>query len=165
MVICFLPSKPSTNEPARWVSVRAGWGGSKLIVDTNELHAQYLDLGYSPIPLCPNQKHPLRSGRQRTPTARQWHKAPGDANIGLRAGNGKAFFDCDNDDDPHTFQNLANWLDGLGYHEGSYPVVKSASGIGVMYMFPLPKTCSRTGAFSSQNLERVTSVTVLARLW
>ena len=31
---------------------------------------------------------------------------------------------------PGTFENVTRWLDGMGYHLGSYPVVRSASGVG-----------------------------------
>lgn len=63
-------------------------------------------------------------------TFTQWHKAPSNANIGLRAGGGRVFIDCDNDKNPETFNNISRWLDGLGYREGSYPVVQTPSGVG-----------------------------------
>ncbi|MBN1451135.1 MAG: bifunctional DNA primase/polymerase [Anaerolineales bacterium] len=97
---------------------------------TTTAHTQYLDLGYSPIPLKPASKLPLVKGWQVKPTVRQWYGAPKDANIGLRAGDGRAFLDCDDKNQPGTFDNVVSWLAGLGYHPGSYPVVQTASGIG-----------------------------------
>lgn len=99
-------------------------------MNTNELHAQYLDLGYSPIPLKPSSKLPLVNGWQVKPTVRQWYKAPNNANIGLRAGNERAFIDCDDKNHPGTFEAVTRWLDGLGYHPGDYPVIQTASGVG-----------------------------------
>jgi hypothetical protein len=90
----------------------------------------FINQGYDPIPLKPQSKEPFAFDWQGQLTFTQWHKAPGNANIGLRAGSGRAFIDCDNDQDPETFQNVTQWLDGLGYHAGSYPVVQTPSGIG-----------------------------------
>lgn len=101
-----------------------------MTTNTDELHVQYLDLGYSPIPLKPSSKLPLVNGWQVKPTVRQWYHAPEDVNIGLRAGEGRGFLDCDDKNQPGTFQNVTNWLEGLGYHPGSYPVVQTASGVG-----------------------------------
>lgn len=99
-------------------------------MNTTDLHAQYLDFGYSPIPLKPASKLPLLKGWERTPTVRQWHNAPNDANIGLRAGNERAFIDCDDKNHPGTFEAVTRFLDGLGYHLGDYPVIRTASGVG-----------------------------------
>ena len=99
-------------------------------MQTATVHAQYLDFGYQPIPLKPASKLPLVTGWQVKPTVQQWYNAPQDVNIGLRAGDGKAFLDIDEEDHPGTFENVTHWLDGLGYHPGDYPVVQSASGTG-----------------------------------
>jgi hypothetical protein len=99
-------------------------------MQTAAVHAQYLDFGYQPIPLKPASKLPLVTGWQIKPTVRQWHNTPQDVNIGLRAGNGRAFIDCDDRNRPGTFEAVTRWLDGLGYHPGSYPVVQTASGVG-----------------------------------
>jgi hypothetical protein len=92
----------------------------------------FIEAGYDVIPLRPASKLPLRKAWERRPTVSQWHNAPNDANIGLRAGNGKAFIDCD---DGHkngqgTFENVTRWLAGMGYDRESLPVVQTASGIG-----------------------------------
>jgi hypothetical protein len=91
---------------------------------------QFINNGYDPIPLKPESKEPIAVNWQGQLTFTQWYKAPSNANIGLRAGSGRAFIDCDNDKNPETFTNVTQWLDGLGYHEGSYPVVQTPSGIG-----------------------------------
>ena len=50
--------------------------------------------------------------------------------MGLRAGNGKAFLDCDDKNVPGTFSNVVNWLVGLGYDRDTLPIVQTASGVG-----------------------------------
>jgi hypothetical protein len=92
----------------------------------------FLQAGYDVIPLRPASKLPLRKAWERKPTVNQWYNAPNDSNLGLRAGNGKAFIDCD---DGHkggagTFDNVTRWLAGLGYDLEALPVVQTASGIG-----------------------------------
>ena len=99
-------------------------------MNVNELHTQYLDLDYQPIPLKPDGNTPLAKGWQHLPTVKQWHNAPRNANIGLRAGNGRAFLDCDDKNQAGTFENVTRWLEGLGYHPGDYPVVQTKSGVG-----------------------------------
>lgn len=101
------------------------------------LNAQYqrvnfIQAGYDVIPLVPASKLPLRKAWEKRPTVSQWYKAPTDANIGLRAGNGIAFIDCD---DGHeggqgTFENVTNWLAGLGHDRDTLPIVQTASGVG-----------------------------------
>jgi hypothetical protein len=92
----------------------------------------FLEAGYDVIPLRPASKLPLRKAWERRPTVTQWYNAPTDSNLGLRAGNGKAFLDCD---DGHeggqgTFENVTRWLTSLGYDRETLPVVQTASGIG-----------------------------------
>jgi len=94
--------------------------------------ANFLQAGYDVIPLRPASKLPLRKAWERKPTVNQWYNAPADSNLGLRAGNGIAFLDCD---DGHkngkgTFENVTRWLAGLGYDVDTLPVVQTASGIG-----------------------------------
>jgi hypothetical protein len=91
---------------------------------------QFIQNGYDPIPLKPKAKEPFAINWQGQLTFTQWHKAPGNANIGLRAGSGRAFIDCDNNKNPETFQNVTRWLDTLGYRDGSYPVIATPSGVG-----------------------------------
>ena len=64
----------------------------------------------------------------------QWYHADTDANIGLRAGNGKAFIDCDDKKKPGTTETVTRWLNRLGYHEGSYPMVQTPSGGSHIYV-------------------------------
>lgn len=99
-------------------------------MSTHNARLQFIEHGYDPIPLWPKTKDPIAANWQRQLTFTQWHNAPRDANIGLRAGSGRVFIDCDNDKNPETFHNVTRWLDGLGYPEGSYPVVKTPSGVG-----------------------------------
>lgn len=92
----------------------------------------FIQAGYDVIPLRPASKLPLCKGWDKRPTVTQWHNAPTDANLGLRAGNGIAFIDCD---DGHeggqgTFENVTRWLAGLGYACETLPVVQTASGNG-----------------------------------
>ena len=65
------------------------------MTNTTDLHAQYLDLGFQPIPLKPASKLPLVNGWQVKPTVRQWHYAPQYVNICLRAVEWRAFLYCD----------------------------------------------------------------------
>lgn len=94
---------------------------------------KFIEAGYTPIPLKPNTNDdPQSQGWQRRPPFLQWREAQEDANIALRAGNGIAFIDCDNKNDPETFANVENYLDGLGCGTvtGSLPIVQTASGVG-----------------------------------
>lgn len=95
-----------------------------------EVRAQFVELGYDCIPLKPLSKVPLVKGWPVVTPMQQWNHAPNDSNIGLRAGGGKAFIDCDDKNQPGTFANITNWLDGLGYNQGSYPIIQTPSGIG-----------------------------------
>lgn len=90
----------------------------------------FLEAGYDVIPLRPASKLPLRKAWERRPTVTQWYNAPTDSNLGLRAGNLKAFIDCDDKKTPGTFENVTRWLDGLGHKPETLPIVQTASGIG-----------------------------------
>lgn len=99
---------------------------------TTEQRLNFVKAGYDVIPLIPLDKKPLCKGWQKRPPVTQWHNAPTDSNLGLRAGNGIAFIDCD---DGHeggqgTFENVTRWLAGLGYACETLPVVQTASGNG-----------------------------------
>jgi len=98
------------------------------VQEVGRLHSQYLDWGYQPIPLRPFSKLPLVKGWQTRPTLSQWHNTSGSVNIGLRAGDGRAFIDCDDKNQPGTFESITNWLKGLGHD--FYPVIQTASGVG-----------------------------------
>jgi hypothetical protein len=99
-------------------------------MNIQQARERFIYCGYDPIPLKPKTKDPIARDWDSQLTFTQWYSAPKNANIGLRAGNGRAFIDCDNDKNPETFANITRWLDGLGYPGGSYPVVQTPSGIG-----------------------------------
>lgn len=97
---------------------------------TTQARIIYLQNGYDCIPLKPNSKHPLAKSWDSISTSRQWYNAPTDSNVGLRAGNGKAFLDCDDKNQAGTFSTVLNWLDGLGHKADTLPIGQTASGIG-----------------------------------
>jgi len=99
-------------------------------LQAHEIRAQYAELDFDCIPLRSGSKIALLKGWPTLAPAQQWRKAPSDANFGLRAGNGKAFIDADDKNQPGTFANITNWLAGLGYEPGTYPVIQTASGVG-----------------------------------
>jgi hypothetical protein len=98
----------------------------------NTLQARdfYSELGIDAIPLRPDDKLPLYDAWQKKEPRRMWTIAPQNANIGLRGGGeiGAAFLDCDEDKKPGTFDNVTNFLRGLGVTE--YPLIQSASQVG-----------------------------------
>lgn len=96
----------------------------------NQTARYYKELGYQCIPIRPNNKKPWGKEWQNRTVESLWKAAPAESIFGLRGGGGRAYIDCDNKKDPETFDMIVNWLDGLGYPRGSYPVVKSASGVG-----------------------------------
>lgn len=93
---------------------------------------QYHELGYDTLPLAPGTKRPCRRSWQTASPGRLWEKAPEDANIGIRGGGpaAVAVIDCDDKNHPGTFEAVTNYLAGLGLQPGSYPLIKTASGIG-----------------------------------
>lgn len=95
----------------------------------NSARKLYNDLGFDSLPLLPQGKRPCIRGWKRSFSYRLWRSAPYNANIGIRGGGpaNVAFIDCD---EPRAFENITNYLAGLGYHGDDYPVVQSASGIG-----------------------------------
>lgn len=105
-------------------------GRGEMTDTTTQARIEYLQNGFDCIPLKPNSKQPLAKSWERLSTSRQWYNAPNDSNVGLRAGNGKAFIDCDDKNKAGTFSNVINWLDGLGHKAESLPIVQTASGIG-----------------------------------
>jgi bifunctional DNA primase/polymerase-like protein len=116
--------------PAFEAHPRTDATSAPVCFDAGQAHEQYTTLGYDAIPLKPLSKHPLSNGWQSREPFQQWHNAPKNSNIGLRAGHGKAFIDCDDKNQPGTFSNVINWLEGLGYRRGEIPIVQTASGIG-----------------------------------
>ena len=99
-----------------------------MSIETDRI--RFIETGYSCIPLRPNSKAPFACSWQKTPTLFQWRDAPDNSNLGLRAGNGKAFIDCDDKNQPGTFENVINWLSSLGYDREQLPIVQTASGVG-----------------------------------
>ena len=99
--------------------------------DLNQWKEQYSELEYCFFPLKPNSKEPLEkySWKKEIPED-LWKIAPADANIAIKCG-GKAnllVIDCDNKDNPQTFNNISLYLSGLGIED--CPVIQTASQIG-----------------------------------
>ena len=92
----------------------------------------YSELGFDTIPLHPGNKNPLSNTWQLKEPHRQWANTPTYANVGIRGGGMAriAIIDCDEKDKPGTFDTAKNWLNGLGFLKGSYPVIQTASGVG-----------------------------------
>jgi hypothetical protein len=90
---------------------------------------KFINAGYECIPLKPLSKNPLRKAWESKPTFTQWRNAPNDSNLGLRAGNGKAFIDCDDKNEHGTTENIINWLESLGHKREILPIVQTASGV------------------------------------
>jgi hypothetical protein len=86
----------------------------------------YDELGFDTLPLIPGSKRTYARAWQRRLPYRLWQNAPERANIGIRGGGFArvAFIDCD---EPRTFENVTDWLAGLGYRNDSYPVIQTAS--------------------------------------
>ncbi len=99
--------------------------------DLSQWKEQYSELEFCFFPLKPNSKEPLdKHSWKRESLEDLWKIAPADANIAIKCG-GKAnllVIDCDNKDNPQTFNNLSFYLSGLGI--GTYPVIRTASQIG-----------------------------------
>jgi hypothetical protein len=90
----------------------------------------YTELGIDAIPLHPDEKRPLFNAWQTKQPRRLWNGAPKDANVGLRGGGeiGAAFLDCDDKNKAGTFDNVTDFLRGLGVTE--YPLIKTVSQVG-----------------------------------
>jgi hypothetical protein len=93
---------------------------------------QYAHIGFDTLPLRPGTKQALSCGWQHLSPEEMWGGAPGNANVGIRAGGKShlAILDVDEKNKPGTFQNCQNLLAGLGYLPGDYPLVRTASGNG-----------------------------------
>jgi hypothetical protein len=104
------------------------------LTDTQQARAKYLQAGYDAIPLKPLTKDPACKGWPTRATITQWHNAPADSNIGLRAGHGKAFIDCDDKNQAGTFTNVTRWLEGLGHATDTLPIVRTPSGGAHVYV-------------------------------
>jgi hypothetical protein len=93
---------------------------------------EYEGLGFDTLPLKPGAKETNILDWQNQSPYRLWRYALPEANIGLRAGGevGAAFLDCDEARQPGTFATAQQWLAGLGYLPGEYPVVRTCSQVG-----------------------------------
>ena len=92
----------------------------------NDMRAIYDALGFDTLPLKPGDKKAFVYAWQKRLPYRLWRNAPENANIGIRGGGlaSVAFIDCD---ESRTFENVTNWLAGLGYCNDSYPIIQTAS--------------------------------------
>jgi len=105
------------------------------VTEVSRVRVRYVEEGYDCIPLKPMSKLPLSKGWQDRAPFRQWQRAGDDVNFGLRAGNGKAFIDCDTghkESDPATTDNIKRWLEGLGVR--NYPIVQTPTGGAHIYV-------------------------------
>lgn len=92
----------------------------------------YVRIGFDPIPLRPQTKRAfIRNWPTLTPD-QMWRNIPANVNIGIRCGgrSNLCVIDCDEEKRRGTYDNAFNWLAGMGYLPGDYPVIKTASGIG-----------------------------------
>lgn len=100
--------------------------------DTKTLQRiNFIEAGYDVIPLHSNSKLPLRDKWEKRLPVTQWYKAPTDSNLGLRAGNERAFIDCDEKNKQGTFENVIHWLDSLGYNRDGLPIVQTPTKGGI----------------------------------
>ena len=102
------------------------------MLDVRETQRFYQDLGFDTLPLPAGSKKAMLQEWQTRPSADLWKDAPQEANIALRGGGQAhlAIIDCDDKYAPGTLANIQNWLNGLGFGAGSYPLVRTASGLG-----------------------------------
>jgi len=92
----------------------------------------YAGLGFDTLPLLPGTKEAASASWPTAWPDEMWERAPDSANIGIRCGGESqlAVMDCDEEDAPGTFAHVQDFLFGLGFEPGSYPVVQTASGVG-----------------------------------
>ena len=90
---------------------------------------QYAELGFDTLPLEPGTKKARLNNWPRLDPAQMWQDAPKNANVGIRGGGAAhlAVIDCDDKEQPGTYQNFLNWFDGLGYPVDELAVVQTAS--------------------------------------
>lgn len=92
----------------------------------------YAENGIDTLPLLAGSKVCHVKNWQIISPEEAWRHAPSDPNIGIRCG-GKSNFaviDCDEKDKVGTFENIKNYLTGLGYDDKKFPVIQTASGVG-----------------------------------
>jgi hypothetical protein len=100
-----------------------------VVLSVHDSVWMYHDLGFDTLPLWPGTKNPCRKTWQFQSPDQMWRSMPDNANIGVRGGGpvGLAVLDCDEKNQPGTFNNAISWLAGIGYLPGDYPTVKTAS--------------------------------------
>lgn len=101
-----------------------------------EARKLYDALGYETVPLEPNTKKPIPSKWQKRTPREMWKNAPENANIGLRCGGFLRFGVLDGDDKNAvgTSDRITRYLDGLGLHEGAYPLIATPSNSRHFYL-------------------------------
>lgn len=83
--------------------------------------ARYENAGYATLPLWPHRKSAFVDDWQHLPPGDLWREADRRfdgsfrGNIGLRAGAGFVFVDCDDKNNPHTTETVLSHLEALGY--------------------------------------------------
>jgi hypothetical protein len=92
----------------------------------------YAELGFDTLPLPPGSKQVGVRAWQNRSSQEMWQSAHKEANIAIRGGGhaNLAVIDCDDKNQQGTFYNVQDFMAGLGYMPGAYPVVKTTSGIG-----------------------------------
>lgn len=101
-------------------------------MDIRQARQEYEDLGIDTIPLRPGTKIAMRRNWQTLDPTTLWQGVQDNANIGLRGGGfaSIAFVDCDEKNQPGTYDKAVSWLAGLGYLPGDYPLIQTASQVG-----------------------------------
>lgn len=96
------------------------------MVNVQQAVRTYFDMGLDPIPLRPLSKNPLRGEWSSFDPLIQWRNAPTQSNIGLRCGGVEALCVIDSDDKVRpTWNNIVDFLWGLGLEPNSYPVIST----------------------------------------
>lgn len=92
----------------------------------------YADLEMEPLPLHAGTKQAAVSGWQKRSSDSLWMNIKDEYNIGIRCGGSLnlAVIDCDDKNQPGTYENVSRYLQGLGFMPGNAPIVKTASGMG-----------------------------------
>lgn len=101
-------------------------------MSAREAAEAYAGLGFDTLPLLSGTKDAYLTDWQSRSPAEMWQQAMPGANVGLRCGGEShlAVMDCDEEDAPGTFARVQDFLFGLGFEPGSYPVIQTASGVG-----------------------------------
>ncbi|MBN2829290.1 MAG: bifunctional DNA primase/polymerase [Candidatus Cloacimonetes bacterium] len=92
----------------------------------------FADNGIDTLPISVGSKICHVKNWQYVSSDEAWLHAPSDSNIGIRCGGKKHFavIDCDEKNQVGTFDNIINYLIGLGFDERMFPITQTASVIG-----------------------------------